>query len=41
MNTYVQYESPNTSAKEATAHYKVFENKVKFQGQGHWLKFMV
>ena len=37
-NTYVQYESPISSGKKVIAKGKVFQKKVKLQGQGHEVK---
>ena len=37
-NTYVQYESPFSSGKKVMAKSKVFQKKVKLQGQGHEVK---
>ena len=37
-NTYVQYESPVTAGKKVMAKVKVFQKKVKLQGQGHKVK---
>ena len=34
----MQYKSPSSSALKVIAKVKVFEKKVKFQGQGHWVK---
>ena len=34
-NTYVQYESSISSGKKVMAKGKVFQKKVKLQGQGH------
>ena len=37
-NTLVQYESPISSRKKVIAKVKVFQKKVKLQGQGHEVK---
>ena len=34
-NTHVQYESPTTSGLKVMAKVKVFQKKVKLQGQGN------
>ena len=34
-NTHVQYESSISSGKKVMAKVKVFQKKVKLQGQGH------
>ena len=34
----MQYESPNTPGKKVMAKVKVFQKKVKLQGQGHEVK---
>ena len=34
----MQYESPITSGKKVMAKVKVFQKKVKLQGQGHKVK---
>ena len=37
-NTHVQYESPVSSGKKDLDKVKVFQKKVKLQGQGHKVK---
>ena len=37
-NAHVQYESPITCGKKVMAKVKVFQKKVKLQGQGHKVK---
>ena len=37
-NTHVQYENSITSGKKVMAKVKVFQKKVKLQGQGHEVK---
>ena len=37
-NTHVQYESPISSGLKVMAKIKVFQKKVKLQGQGHKVK---
>ena len=39
--THMQYESPISSGKKGMAKVKVFQKKVKFQGQGKKLRFQV
>ena len=40
-NTYVKYESPITSGKKVMTKVKVFQKKVKLQGQDHKVKITV
>ena len=40
-NTHVKYESPVSSGKKVMAKFKVFQKKVKLQGQGKKLQYHV